>query len=163
MFSTVEFLDAVKHKHGLESDYALAKFLGWRQTRISQYRGGHRELDDNGCVQIAEKLDLPPAHVMACIASRRAENASLRGYWKDAAKLLKDGTWALAVVTVGALAQIAPAPASANAAVNSTPYTLCVRRRRRAGELQRRRRRRKSQTVIVAAANGPESGNTLAG
>lgn len=154
MFSTVEFLDAIKDKYELRSDYALAKFMGWRQTRISQYRVGDRELDDDGCVQVAEKLGLPPAHVMACMASRRAENASLRRYWEEAAKLLKDGTWAVLLAAVLG----AGAPRSSEAQGALQPLTgrsihYAQWRRRRPWRPERRRRRRISRRVMASTAN----------
>jgi hypothetical protein len=105
-------------------------------------------------MQIAEKLELPAAHVMACIASRRAESAAAKRYWREAAKLLKDGTWALAVVAVGVLAQNAASPSMQfQTGVKSTRYTLsALGRRARAGD-RRRRRRRSARRVTARTAD----------
>lgn len=109
---TVEFLDAVKRRHDLPSDYAISKHFGWRISRVYEYRGGHRELDDEACVQVAESLDLPPPYVMACIAAARAKDATIRKYWTAAAKLLKTGTAAAILATAVSLSQTATPPSS---------------------------------------------------
>lgn len=88
---TNAFLDAVKARHRLSSDYQLAKFLGWRQQRTTDYRNTGRQLDDVACIQVAEALELPPAYVMAEIAAERAKSAEARRYWRQAAALLKQG------------------------------------------------------------------------
>lgn len=151
--TTVEFLDAVKRRHGLTSDYQLAKKLAWTPQRLSGYRIGRRELDDEGCVQIAEALELPPAYVMACVAAARAKDASIKKHWLAAARLLKTGTAAAILVTAGLLSQPAPgAPqASAGAQLDSV-YIMRLRRRRHNVERFHRRRRRKLRiaTPIVA-------------
>lgn len=112
---TVDFLDAVKKRHALHSDYAVSKHFGWRISRVYEYRGGHRELDDEGCVQVAESLGLPPPYVMACIAAARAKDATIRKYWLTAAKMLKTGTAAAILATAVSLSQSATPPSSVDA------------------------------------------------
>lgn len=151
--NTVEFLDAVKRRHGLTSDYQLAKRLGWNTQRTSSYRNGRRELDDDACVQIAEALDVPPAYVMACVAAARAKDAAIKKHWEAAAKLLKTGTAAVILATVGALSQSAGMSATGAGERLSQPSIHYAPRRLRRGELERRRRRpRKPRRVIVALA-----------
>lgn len=151
---TVEFLDAVKARHKLATDYKLAKFLGWNPARIAQYRISPRELDDEGCVQIATALGLPPPYVMACVAAARAKDAAIKKHWLAAARLLKTGTAAVILVTAGMLAQNAPsASAGFGGGQFDDLYIMRRRRRRASGGIWRRRRRRKTRTVIVATAN----------
>lgn len=150
---TVEFLDAVKKRHGLVSDYALAKFLGWRTQRVYTYRHTPRELDDEACVQIATALDVPPAYVMACVAAERAKRADIKKHWLAAARLLKTGTGAAIVAAVLATSQIAPARAEASTVRLTEPSIhYAPRRRRVAAARWRRRRRRKSRTVTPIVA-----------
>ncbi len=58
MKSTVQFLDAVRVRHGLTSDYQLAKFLRARQQTISRYRNGQSMMDEAMCLKIAAALSL---------------------------------------------------------------------------------------------------------
>lgn len=94
------FLDAVKARHGLATDYRLAKFLGWSPQRIYGYRHRGRELDDEACVEIARALDLPPEYVLAEIAAERAKSPETALYWRKAARLLKAGTAASMLAAV---------------------------------------------------------------
>ena len=151
--NTVDFLDAVKRRHGLTSDYQLAKRLGWNTQRTSSYRSGRRELDDESCVQVAEQLGVPPAYVMACIAAARAKSAAIKKHWEAAARLLKTGTAAAIVATVLAVSQFAPsAPAGVSGGRLNELYIMRLRRGERRREPERRRRRRKLQTVTATAA-----------
>lgn len=118
---TVDFLDEVKRRHGLTSDYQLAKKLGFSASRIAQYRISQRELDDEGCVRVAELLEIPPAYVMACIAAARAKDAAIKKHWEEAASYLKNGTAAVLLVVVGLLAQGAQ---DAQGAVLTAPALL---------------------------------------
>lgn len=61
MKNAAEFLDAVKAKHGISTDYKLAKFLGWNQQRITKIRKG-ASFDDDASAQIADVLDLDPGY-----------------------------------------------------------------------------------------------------
>lgn len=152
--NTGEFLDAVKARHALPSDYALAKRLGWTPQRISGYRTKYRELDDDGCIQIAAELELPPAYVMACIAAERAKDAEIKRHWLAAAKLLKTGTAAVILATVMALSQNAPRAESVQQnrlTERAIHYAQSRRRRRRAA--QRALRLCVSHSAIVRTSN----------
>ncbi len=98
--NTRDFLDAVKRRHRLRSDYALAKFLGWRQPRISTYRNTPRELDDAACIKVADALDLPCGYVLATIAAARTKDKAARAEWTRVARLLKAGSRAAAACVV---------------------------------------------------------------
>lgn len=108
MKTTVEFLDAVKARQGISSSYALAKSLGFAESRISHYYAGRRFLSDETALVIAELLDMAPGYVLACIAAERAETDVTRKAWSKAAKALA-GT-AVAIIAGSALAW-APLPA----------------------------------------------------
>src|SRR6266568_3855466 len=72
MKSTVQFLDAVRVRHGLTSDYQLAKFLRARQQTISRYRNGQSMMDEAMCLKIAAALSLDdPGEVLVAIAHER--------------------------------------------------------------------------------------------
>jgi len=85
MKTTVEFLDAVKARHQLTSDYQLAKFLGVRQQTISNYRNRKSGLDEVMAIKVADALALDRAHVLANIAAERTKDEAARKAWQRAA------------------------------------------------------------------------------
>ena len=85
MRTTLEFLDAVKRRHQLTSDYQLARFLGVRQQTISSYRRGNSRLDEVMAIKVADALSMDRAHVLACIAAERAKSEQARKAWERAA------------------------------------------------------------------------------
>lgn len=123
MKTATYFLDAVKTKHGLTSDYQLAKFLGWSQQRITKYRTGKSPtFDDEAAAQVAAALDLDAAYVMACMAAQRAKTDASRKTWEKAARLL-GGTTAAALVFACALT-LAPDAIAPDAAADDSPLYI---------------------------------------
>lgn len=81
MNTTVEFLDAVKEKLGIESDYALAKRLGLSLSSVSSYRTGRRFFDDDAALIIATALGIHPFQVIASVNAERAKTPEMRARW----------------------------------------------------------------------------------
>jgi Phage related protein/Helix-turn-helix len=100
MKTTVQFLDAVKAKHNLPSDYALAKILGITRSGVSKFRVGKDYLGEDTAIKVAELLDLDPGYVMVCIASERAKNPQVKAAWKYTAQLFTGIAAAVAIVAI---------------------------------------------------------------
>ena len=83
MKTTIEFLDAVKEKLGIESDYGLAKRLGFPLSTMSNYRTGRRVLDDDAALTVALALDVHPFNVIAAINVERAKTPETRARWMN--------------------------------------------------------------------------------
>lgn len=98
MKTTIEFLDAVKVKYSLPSDYALAQILGITRSSVSKFRVGKDCLGEETACKVAELLDIEAGYVMACIASERAKKPEVKAAWKHAAEVLYGMAAALAVV-----------------------------------------------------------------
>lgn len=84
MKTPTEYLDAVKARHGLKSDYALAKFLEIGKSQLANYRTGTIP-DEYTAALIADALNLDQREVIAaCNALRaeRAEKAKQADYWE---------------------------------------------------------------------------------
>jgi transcriptional regulator with XRE-family HTH domain len=81
MKTTIEFLDAVKEKLGIESDYGLAKRLGFSLSTVSNYRTGRRILDDDAALIVAQALDVHPFNVIAAVNAERAKTPEMRARW----------------------------------------------------------------------------------
>jgi len=81
MKTTIEFLDAVKEKLGVTSDYALAKRLGFSLSAVSSYRTGRRALDDDAALTVAIALEIHPFNVIAAVNAERAKTPEQRARW----------------------------------------------------------------------------------
>ena len=125
MSETAKFLDAVKARHGLASDYALAKVLEISRQEISNYRTGRHALGVKVCFKIAALLDCDAASVIAAVESERARTDQDRDFWKGA--LLRAAAAVVAAVGVGAAAM----PSSAQAQSNASPPVYYGKSRRR--------------------------------
>ena len=123
---TVDFLDLLKKKLELPSDYALAKRLEVDHTCISNYRGGKSAFDSNIALRAAELLGMPAGYVLACIEEERAERTKrpqVKAAWRKVADALAP---AIAILAVG-IGAAAPLPSPAE---NPPLYIMSKRRRR---------------------------------
>lgn len=85
MKTTNQFLDEVKAKHGLSSDYALAKFAGISKQAISNYRARKSFLDDEIAEKVAALLGVSAAYVTACAHAERTKSDTQRRMWESIA------------------------------------------------------------------------------
>lgn len=81
--NTIEYLDAVKVRRGITSDYALAKALGVSQPTVMGYRSGRRIFDDEVALTISHILGLNPLEVIAAANAERAKTPEMRARWMD--------------------------------------------------------------------------------
>ena len=82
MKTTVEYLDAVKAKLDLPSDYAAAKHLRVTRAAVSRYRGGDGTFDDTTAVRVAEILGVDPMELIAAMNAERARDDETRALWE---------------------------------------------------------------------------------
>jgi hypothetical protein len=100
---TTELIDRYKIAIGVDSDYAVAKALGLRANRISNYRTGISHADDKTAVMLATVLHIDPLETIARINMDRATERTDKDFWRKLA-----GVAALLFVTV-----VLPLPAAA--------------------------------------------------
>ncbi|MBN3734656.1 helix-turn-helix domain-containing protein [Burkholderia sp. Tr-20390] len=112
MKTTVQYLDALKKRLDLPSDYAAAQALGVTRAAVSRYRNGLSVFDESTAIRAAELLDLDPLEVIAACKAESAPDARVRRVWENAWGKATGATItvAIAVVTVGLVG--APSPAS---------------------------------------------------
>lgn len=116
MASSIEFFDAVKVKHHLPSDYALANALGVSRQTISQYRHGRiKGMDAATAVKVADLLEMDPMLIIAVAERERAHGAGERELWEKLVRKL-GGLAACLVAGIGLAG--APAPAEARFDIN---------------------------------------------
>jgi len=125
---TTEYLDAIKRKHGIQSDYAISKTLGISRQAISNYRKGSAFFDDVVCLKVAELLNLDPMKVIADIHMERTKDPEVRKIWRRLARQV--GRAAAVVLLAGQVVTLpAPAQASVKAPGNSVYYVKSRRYR----------------------------------
>lgn len=84
--NTKEYLEAVKTKTGIDSDYKLAKLLNLTKQAISKYQLGNRVMDDYTAAKIAEVLEIPAIRVIADANAEREKDEKKRNYWEELAR-----------------------------------------------------------------------------
>jgi transcriptional regulator with XRE-family HTH domain len=120
--TTIELLDRVKARHGLTSDYQLAKHMGWTCQTVSDYRNRRRSLGEASALQVAAALDVDPGYVLAVTAAERAQSAAVRSAWERAAARLGGALAASLLLCVVALAL----PGSDASAASVGPAALLI-------------------------------------
>ena len=92
---TVEYLDELKRRYGLPSDYKLASLLGISTAAVAQYRTKGNTFKDEVALRVAELLELPPGKVLADMQAERAKDARVRDAWRQiAARMADAAAWA---------------------------------------------------------------------
>lgn len=83
MKTTVEYLDLVKAKLALPSDYALAKTLGVVTSSIIAYRNGRSAMGIEICMKVGEILQLDGHAVYAQGQIERAKKPEIQAFWQS--------------------------------------------------------------------------------
>jgi anti-sigma-K factor RskA len=96
MTYTNELIDRYKSTIKVDSDYAVAKALGIRPNRISNYRTGISHADDKTAVMLATVLHLDPMETIARINMDRASDKEDKAFWRRFA-----GTAAVVLCAIG--------------------------------------------------------------
>ena len=89
--NSAKFLDAMKMKYGIKTDYRLGQILKISQSRISMYRTGKREFDEDTCVIVALELDEPIEVVKAEIQAVRAARSNQTAAWRRLSRFATKG------------------------------------------------------------------------
>jgi DNA-binding transcriptional regulator YdaS (Cro superfamily) len=72
---TSEYIAAIKQKHAVKSDYAVAKLIGVTPAKVCTWGAGSELPGTLNCMKIAEVLECNPIQVLADIEVERAEKA----------------------------------------------------------------------------------------
>ncbi|MDO8827476.1 hypothetical protein [Methylophaga sp.] len=83
--NSYEYIQEIKRRNGLDTDYAVAIKLGWKPNKIYQYRDG-QGMDNAAALQVAEVLDVPVLAVIADMEAQRAKDDVTRNKWIQLAK-----------------------------------------------------------------------------
>lgn len=78
---TPEYLELVKRKLSLPSDYALAKTLGVTRGAVSSLQAGKTAMSDETAVKVAEFLGLPAGRILIDVHMERSKAPEVRAAW----------------------------------------------------------------------------------
>ena len=81
MKTTIQYLELVKAKLALPSDYALAKVLGVSHTSIIQYRNGRSALGIETSMKVGQILGIDSHAVYADGQVERAKSEDQTAFW----------------------------------------------------------------------------------
>lgn len=119
---TRQYMEQVKKRLDIESDYALAKHLRVSKTTVSNYRNGYSAFSPTVAHRVAEILNIEPGIVVACMEVDRHSGADQkqRDTWNWIMQATKQaaGHAHVAVLAVIAAVGIVSTP-SAHAVVTS--------------------------------------------
>jgi hypothetical protein len=87
MQTTKDFIALLKTKHGLKSNYAVAKLLNQTDTAVARWAHGKNSFSDETAMQFADLLDLDPAYVVACMHAERAKLDAEKKLWERIATM----------------------------------------------------------------------------
>lgn len=97
---TAEYLDAVKNRLDIASDYALAKVLGIARESVNAFRSGRSAMGIETCMKVGEILNVDGHAVYAQGQIERAKKPEIRDFWQSVSekfstpfKTLLSGTW----------------------------------------------------------------------
>ena len=76
-----EYLEAIKAKHQIKSDNALAEYLGIHRQMVSNYKKDRHYFDNKTAVIIAEELGIDPMRVIQDMEVQRAKDEKTREFW----------------------------------------------------------------------------------
>jgi transcriptional regulator with XRE-family HTH domain len=121
MKTTGEYLDAVKAKLDLPSDYATAKALGVTPSAVSKYRLGRSQPDDLVCARIAEILVIEPMEVIAATHFERSSDERARKLWES---IWGKAAGAIALNLIACAVGVSVAPSTKAAESGNTVISL---------------------------------------
>ena len=79
--NTLEFLQAVKTRLNIESDYALAARLGITRSAVSNFTRGKGVMGDDVALTVAQILGINPLVVIAQANAERAPTPEQKARW----------------------------------------------------------------------------------
>lgn len=83
MLTTTDWLNALKHKQKISTDYGLAKHLGITRQCISRYVNKHDTLGPETAAIVADELGINAAIIYAACHAERSKSERERAIWEQ--------------------------------------------------------------------------------
>lgn len=84
---SVKYLEMLREKLPVKSDYAIAKALEISQGAVCHYMKGNRVMDDTTALKVAKLLEIEPMQIIAAANADR-EKGSNKEMWENFYKRL---------------------------------------------------------------------------
>ena len=97
--NTPQYLDLVRERLNVPSDYALQKPLGVSKAQLSHYRTGKDSMSDAMAMKVAELCGIPCAQVLIDMHMERSKTPELRAAWADIMEKISESFKALLLGT----------------------------------------------------------------
>ena len=97
--NTPDYLDALRERLNIRSDWKLAQEMGWSEGTVYNYRKGATHFQEDTAIQVAEILGMDPLHVLADSQAQRTKSPAAREHWERLSRLVG----AVAIVGVAGL------------------------------------------------------------
>ena len=117
-----QYLDEIKARYGLPSDYAVAKLLKISPANVTGYRKGKSGFDDERALIVAELLEIDPVIVLADMNAMRTKCPAARDVWERVARSTAAAVFAV-FLAVFVFAGV-PSPAQAATALQALEHCL---------------------------------------
>ncbi|MFZ4756692.1 MAG: DUF3693 domain-containing protein [Burkholderiaceae bacterium] len=98
MKAPAEFLDLLRERLNLPSDYAVARLLGVTPQHVSRWRSGRGGFSDEQAARVAELLGIEAGYVLARLYEERSTSEAARVAWRDLAGKLAPVAASLALL-----------------------------------------------------------------
>ncbi|MFZ4758923.1 MAG: DUF3693 domain-containing protein [Burkholderiaceae bacterium] len=85
MKAPAEFLDLLRERLNLPSDYAVARLLGVTPQHVSRWRSGRGGFSDEQAAKVAELLGIEAGYVLARLYEERSTSEAARVAWRSLA------------------------------------------------------------------------------
>lgn len=85
--ATIRALDTLARMRDISSDNRLSLLLDVTRQRVSMYRTGERQLDDDLAIKVAEMIGMKPEQLLAEIQAERSKDAKARKVWTNLARM----------------------------------------------------------------------------
>lgn len=86
VLKTTQMLDLARERHGIPSDYALAKRLGVDQSTVTGYRRGRTKPENPVLARLCALCEIDFAHALLWLAMERADSEETRRTWRAIAE-----------------------------------------------------------------------------
>lgn len=80
---TIDYMNQVKRRLEIESNYALAKALGITQQAVGAMMSGKTTMGDATALKVADILKIQRALVLADVHAEREKNPELAAVWRS--------------------------------------------------------------------------------
>jgi len=102
-----EYIEQIRKRYNIDSDYRLAQLLGVTRQAIHHHKIGRaKHVSEETAYQIAALLGLDPKKVLLTLAIEKAKNERIKRLWQSIAKELSKTTAAIFLTLMVAI----PAP-----------------------------------------------------